>query len=475
MAQTSIPDAGAPAASDRWWLLLAAAAVCTILYLASTVSAYLLSELGGRTLAGALAGMAAIAALSLVTVRLSSTIAYPDGGVPGAIVGRARSRHVGSAVSAQIAFLLLISPLLSLVGRAIGFHGTTSIALHHRSTAVVLLLTWIAIVVAPWMEEVSMRGFLLSGLWSRFGFWPAAIASSLVWAGLHGVSGVLVPFTVEGIVLCWIRRRTGSIRTGIALHASQNVLAAVVSGAGLLVLPGVAAVIVSLVATREGALDPAARPVSTLLTRCREAADALAGRIPPAGSRPAIWIVAGAALTAGLMLEAASLELDLGGGAILTSGRLVIVALCLPPLGWLLLSARSAWRAPAAGCIAGAVGCVLVIAARTGILLGSATLVPLVGLGYTLVGLGLLGLATASIDVRARLGAGAAGVLLAATLTPVPYVITSAHAMVDQTLVTSLAAAAAIVSIGLGLRRPAAPTRARTSQKAGTVPVGTLP
>lgn len=475
MAQTSIPDAGAPAASDRWWLLLVAAVVCTTLYLAATVSAYLLSELGGRTLAGALAGMAAIAALSLVTVRLSSTLAYPHGGVPGAIVGRARSRRIGSAVSAQVAFLLLISPLLTLLGRAIGFHGTTSIALHHRSTAVVLLLTWIAVVVAPWMEEVSMRGFLLSGLWSRFGFWPAAIASSLVWAGLHGVSGVLVPFTVEGIVLCWIRRRTGSTRTGIALHASQNVLASAVSGAGLLVLPAVAALIVSLVAAREGAPHPAARAVSRLLARARDAADALAGRITPGGSRPAIWIVAGVALTAGLVLEAASLELDLGGGAILTSGRLVIVALSLPPLGWLLLSARSAWHAPAAGCIAGAVGCALVIAARTGILLGSTTLVPLVGLGYTLVGLGLLGLATTSIDVRARLAAGAAGLLLAATLTPVPYVITSAHAMVDQTLMTSLAAAVAIVSIGLTLRRPPAPRRARTSRKAGTVPVGTLP
>jgi membrane protease YdiL (CAAX protease family) len=465
-----------PAVGEHWRLLLVGAAACALLYLASTVSAYLLSELGGRrTLLGALAGMAAIAALSLVIVRLSATLAYPDGGVPAAIVGRARSRRVGSAVSAQIAFLLLISPLLTLLGDAIGFHGTTSIALHHRSTAVVLLLTWIAVVIAPWMEEVSMRGFLLSGLWSRIGFWPAAIASSLVWAGLHGVSGVLVPFTVEGIVLCWIRRRTGSTRTGIALHASQNVVASLASGSGLLVLPAVAAVIVSLLATREGSPNAVARAVSRLLARWTRASEALAVRVTPGGSRPAVWVMAGVALTAGLVLEAASLELDLGGGAILTSGRLVIVALSLPPLGWLLLSARSAWRAPAAGCLAGAVGCVLVIAARTGILLGSATLVPLVGIGYTLVGVGLLGLATASIDVRARLGAGAAGLPLAATLTPVPYVITSAHAMVDQSLVTSLAAAAALISIGLGLRRAAAPRSAHTSRKAGTVPVGTLP
>jgi len=476
MAQTPPPDAAAPPEPDRFGRLLLAAAACTTLYLAATVSAYLLSELGGRrTLPGALAGMAAIAALSLVIVRLSARLAYPAGGIPGAIIGRAQSLRVGSAVAAQIGFLLVIAPLLTVIGNAVGFHGTTNLALHHRPAAVVLLLTWIAVVIAPWMEEISMRGFLLSGLWSRFGFWPAAVASSLVWAGLHGVSGVLVPFTVEGIVLCWIRRRTGSTRTGIALHASQNIVASIASGAGLLVLPAAAAVVFSLVATRDWKPNPAAAAVARLLDRGTRAAEAVAARVTPAGSRPAVWIGAGAALTAGLVLEAASLELDLGGGPVLTAGRLVIVALSLPALGWLLLSARGAWRAPAAGCLAGAVGCLLVIAARVGILLDDATLVPLVGLGYTLVGLGLLGLATAPIGLRARAGAAAAGLLLAATLTPVPYVITSPRSMVDQSLVTSLAAAAALISIGLSLRGPAPPWPARTGRNAGTVPVGERP
>ena len=202
MAQTSTPDAAAPPAPDRFWLLLAAAAACTTLYLASTISAYLLSELGGRrTLVGALAGMAAITALSLVIVRLSARIAYPGGGVPGSIIGRARSLRVGSAVATQIAFLLLIAPLLTVIGKAVGFHGTTSIGLHHRPTAVVLLLTWIAVVIAPWMEEISMRGFLLSGLWSRFVFWPAEIASSLVWAGLPTANATLA--TVHKELAAW--------------------------------------------------------------------------------------------------------------------------------------------------------------------------------------------------------------------------------------------------------------------------------
>ncbi len=53
MDPTPAADGSAAPATARWWLLLVAAAACTTLYLGSTVSAYLLSELGGRTLIGA--------------------------------------------------------------------------------------------------------------------------------------------------------------------------------------------------------------------------------------------------------------------------------------------------------------------------------------------------------------------------------------------------------------------------------------
>jgi CAAX protease family protein len=441
---------------DRWWRLLVGAAACTAAYLAATVSAYLLSQLGGRTLAGALAGIAAISVLAVVAVRLATTLAGPAAQVSGSMVGQGRSRRVGSAVSAQIAFLLVISPLLTALGHSAGARGTTNVGLHHRATAVVLLLTWIAVVVAPWMEEISMRGFLLSGLTARLGFWPAAVASSLVWAGLHGVSGVLVPFTVEGIVLCWIRRRTGSVRTGIALHASQNALATLVSGAGWLVAPPVAAVVLALIATREGRPGDLGHAAADLIARASRAAEAVTRRIHVGAGRPGVWIVAGAALSLGVVLEAASLEL-VGGHGTLTAGRLLIVTLSLPPLGWLLLTARRPWGAPAAACLAGAAGCAISLAARIDVIAGDAALVPLVGLGYTLTGLGLLGLAASGGSTRARIGAGAAGLLLLVTLTPAPYVITTGRAMVDQSLLTTLGAAAAMIAVGIELRRPRRP------------------
>jgi hypothetical protein len=364
---------------------------------------------------------------------------------------------VGVAVLAQVAFVIVALPPLTALGKALGFHGTTNLSLHHHGAGVVLLVTWIAVVAAPWMEEVSMRGFLLSGLWARFGFWPAALASSLVWAGLHGVSGVLIPFTCEGLLLCWIRRRTGSVRTGIALHATQNVVASVYSGAGFLVLPPLAAVVASLVLARDGS-PAAARPrAAAVLQRAKAAAEATAARLSTPSVVPGAWVLAGGALAAGLVLEALPVEFGVGGHGLLTAGRIVIAALTLPPLAWLLLAGGRAWRAPAATSLAGAAGCLLVVAARLGILLSSSALVPLVGIGYTLIGFGLLGLATADLAPRARIAAGAAGLLLVATLTPLPYVTTTAQAMLDQSLLTSLAAGVALVLLGLTLRQPAPP------------------
>jgi membrane protease YdiL (CAAX protease family) len=445
---------GSAAANAHWWLAVAGAAACVLLYLGATVSSYLLTGMGDRTVPAALVAIVVNVALCAGAIALAARIAYP-GGVPAAIVGRARSSRVGTAVLAQVGFVIVALPLLTAIGNAIGMHGTTDVPLHHRHAGAVLLLTWIAVVAAPWMEELSMRGFLLSGLWQRFGFWPAAVASSLVWAGLHGVSGVLIPFTCEGLLLCWIRRRTGSVRTGIALHAAQNTAASLFSGAGFLAAPPLAAVILSLVVTREGSAPAARRRAAELLGRATRSADALAARFTGGETRPGAWVLAGGAFAAGLVAEALPLELGLGGSGLVTVGRILIVALTLPPLAWLLLGAPRTWRAPAATSLAGAAGCVLVSLARLGVLLSSSTLVPLVGVGYTLIGFGLVGLATGELDPRARLAAGAAGLLMVATLTPLPYVITTSHAMVDQGLVTSLAAAAALVAVGLTLRRPA--------------------
>ena len=115
-APTSVPDrAGMP---GRPWLVVAGAVACVVLYLASSVSAYLLTELGDRTVAAALAAIAVDVGLCAGAIALVARIAYPEG-VPAAIVGRARSNRVGIAVLAQVGFVVVALPLLTALGKAI--------------------------------------------------------------------------------------------------------------------------------------------------------------------------------------------------------------------------------------------------------------------------------------------------------------------------------------------------------------------
>jgi len=111
-----------------------------------------------------------------------------------------------------------------------------------------LVIAVVVVLVAPWIEEIAFRGLLLGALWSRFGFWTAAVVSGFMWAGIHLTPSVLIIFTAEGALLAWVRRRTGSILTGVGLHGAQNTLAAGLSGGGLAPLPVAGVLLATIVA-----------------------------------------------------------------------------------------------------------------------------------------------------------------------------------------------------------------------------------
>jgi CAAX protease family protein len=82
-----------------------------------------------------------------------------------------------------------------------------------------------AIVIAPAGEEALFRGFMFRG-WARpqrFA-WPAIVAISVVWAGLHvqyDWTGMLQIFVI-GLFLGWMRLRSGSTLLTFFLHALFN-------------------------------------------------------------------------------------------------------------------------------------------------------------------------------------------------------------------------------------------------------------
>jgi uncharacterized protein len=86
----------------------------------------------------------------------------------------------------------------------------------------------IAVVLAPLWEELTFRGFLLSGLaQSPLGFWGAALVSNLAWTLLHwgySLPGMVSVFA-GGAVFTWLVWRTGSVRPAIVAHAIGNAAA----------------------------------------------------------------------------------------------------------------------------------------------------------------------------------------------------------------------------------------------------------
>jgi membrane protease YdiL (CAAX protease family) len=153
-------------------------------------------------------------------------------------LGLAPVRRVISSVLLYLGALIAVTAVGTAITRAIGLdHGTTSIDTDDRSLRYRTVIAVVVVLVAPWIEEIAFRGLMLGALWSRFGFWAAAALSGLTWAAIHLTPSVLIIFTAEGMLLAWVRRRTGSVLTGVGLHGAQNTLAAAVSGGGWAPVP----------------------------------------------------------------------------------------------------------------------------------------------------------------------------------------------------------------------------------------------
>jgi membrane protease YdiL (CAAX protease family) len=92
-----------------------------------------------------------------------------------------------------------------------------------RDTWAIVLYGVTTVVAAPLGEEFFYRGLVFSGL-ARWGFFPAALVSSALFALSHVDAATMVPFTVAGLTMCWLYWRSGSLWDAIAFHVLFNLL-----------------------------------------------------------------------------------------------------------------------------------------------------------------------------------------------------------------------------------------------------------
>ena len=102
-------------------------------------------------------------------------------------------------------------------------------------------LLWFAfIIAAPLSEEIFFRGFLFKSLeHSKIGPIGAVIITSVIWSLLHTQYDLyaMVVIFIGGLLLGFVRLRTNSIYTTIAMHALWNLAATVEVAIHLRMLP----------------------------------------------------------------------------------------------------------------------------------------------------------------------------------------------------------------------------------------------
>ncbi|MHB8576688.1 MAG: CPBP family intramembrane glutamic endopeptidase [Dehalococcoidia bacterium] len=92
----------------------------------------------------------------------------------------------------------------------------------HKAT--VALAAVLTVVAAPLIEETFFRGFLFNGLRRTLGFSGAATVSGVLFALAHTSPGLIIPFTVIGVIFAYVYRRTGTIWTNVSAHFLFNLV-----------------------------------------------------------------------------------------------------------------------------------------------------------------------------------------------------------------------------------------------------------
>lgn len=96
-----------------------------------------------------------------------------------------------------------------------------------KTTHAAWVLAVFGVLIAPFFEELFFRGFLYPVLYRRIGFLAALVLNSLLFAFTHegqlahAWAPLLVLFVV-GMVLTYVRERTGSVARSFLVHAGYN-------------------------------------------------------------------------------------------------------------------------------------------------------------------------------------------------------------------------------------------------------------
>lgn len=87
------------------------------------------------------------------------------------------------------------------------------------------IMVAVIVFIGPFVEEIAFRGLLLDSLLEKMSYWPAAIVCSAAFALLHlDFAFKFVPIFCFALILCYLRRKTGSLTSSYIAHVANNAL-----------------------------------------------------------------------------------------------------------------------------------------------------------------------------------------------------------------------------------------------------------
>lgn len=210
------------------------AAVVILAMLGSLVGGFEPHGSVGRWIFGVTVSLAGEALLALSVIVGGRAIAARYGGW-GRAFGWRRPRWidlawaaagVGMAFGGRIAVAVVANALSG--GRAAQQSQNLHVDQYSLGAAIFLFL--LTVVIAPPIEEMMFRGLLLRTFMRRLGFWPALIASSVIFGALHtyevstvvGAITLAASVAVLGMANCVLVRFTDRIAAGVFVHGFLN-------------------------------------------------------------------------------------------------------------------------------------------------------------------------------------------------------------------------------------------------------------
>ena len=151
---------------------------------------------------------------------------------------RASAKHlgikkipVGQGIQEVLAHYLLYFGIAALIGIIIaftqvkipGFQAQPSIIpAFGDSTSAIIIATFTVVIIAPIIEEIFFRGFLMRTLVNHYKLYLGSIASAAIFALFHLQPNSIIPLFIVGLLLNSIVIRTKSILPAIGFHMLFN-------------------------------------------------------------------------------------------------------------------------------------------------------------------------------------------------------------------------------------------------------------